>query len=459
MLGLDIHFRFRYKSFMMIIRKKRIFLSALSLFFIFAFINCVSVEKRFKKGEEMERKGRLEDAARYYIKVLAKDPTFEDARQRLENVGARAIDIFLNQAYAYESAKAYEDTVRVLNRIDDLRRRAEKVGVRLPVPDDYADFQQEMTGAAIASLFEQGEYSEHAGDWTEALRKYDRLKRIYPLSPAENMRADQARGRVYTKWAEQDLARQYYRAAFRHAQKTIDIIGPGKGPGITAREIQRIALTAGTLTVAILPFWSSERVADEAPRGMARELYDILLYEYLSEPVLFVAVADPGMVHREIRRLRFRDRALSRNMAVRVGQNINTDFVVIGSIESYLQEEKDPQEKVHKVRLRKDKSSFTTYVEKKYTVKLTVEVEYQIIDSTRHRVIEEKTINTKVSDKFRRGYFDGDYTTLDLSRSERRLFNTEEWRRSEKKLEDKLIDKLAERLADRIYKRILGLIK
>jgi tetratricopeptide (TPR) repeat protein len=444
---------------MMIIRKKRIFFSAFSLFLIFAFINCASVEKRFKKGEEMERKGRFEEAARYYIKVLAKDPAFEDARHRLENVGARAIDIFLKQAYAYESAKAYEDTVRVLNRIDDLRRRAEKVGVRLPVPEDYADFRQEMTGAAIASLFEQGEYSEHAGDWTEALRKYDRLKRIYPLSPAENMRADQARARVYTKWAEQDLARQYYRAAFRHAQKAIDILGPDKGPGITALEIQRVALTAGTLTVAILPFWSSEKVGDEAPRGMARELYDILLYEYLSEPVLFVAVADPGTVHREIRRLRFRDRALSRNMAARVGQNINTDFVVIGSMQSYLQEEKDPQEKVHKVRLRKDKSSFTTYLEKKYTVKLTVEVKYQIIDSARRRVIEEKTINTKVSDKFRRGYFDGDYTTLDLSRSERRLFNTEEWRRAEKKLEDKLIDKLAERLADSIYKRILRLIK
>lgn len=444
---------------MMIIRKKQILLSALSLLLFFALINCASVEKRFKKGEEMERKGRFEEAARYYIKVLAKDPTFEDAQQRLENVGARAIDIFLKQADAYESAKAYEDTVRVLNRIDDLRRRAEKVGVMLPVPDDYADFRQEMTAAAIFSLFEQGEYSEHAGDWTEALRKYERLKRLYPLSPAENMRADQARARVYSKWAEQDLARQYYRAAFDHAQKAINIIGPDKGPSITAQKIQRVALTAGTRTVAVLPFWSSERVEDEAPREMARELYDILLYEYLSEPVLFVAVADPGMVHREIRRLRFRDRELSGNMAARVGQNINTDFVVIGSMESYLEEEKDLQEKVHKVRLRKDKSSFTTYLEKNYTLKITVEVRYQIIDSARRRVIEEKTINTNVSDKFRRGYFDGDYTTLDLSRSERRLFNTEEWRRAEKKLEDRLIDKLAERLADRIYKRILRLIK
>jgi hypothetical protein len=74
-------------------------------------------------------------------------------------------------------------------------------------------------------------------------------------------------------------------------------------------------------------------------------------------------------------------------------------------------------------------------------------------------VIEENTINANVSDKFRRGYFDSDYTTLDLSRSERRLFNTEEWRRAEKKLEDRLIDKLAKRLADSIYKRILRLIR
>jgi tetratricopeptide (TPR) repeat protein len=161
---------------MMSIRKKRIFLSALSLLLVFAFNSCVSVEKRFKKGEQMENKGRFEEAARHYIKVLAKDPTFEDARQRLENVGARAIDIFLEQAYAYESAKAYEEAVRILKRVDNLRRRAQKVGVTLQVPDDYADFRQEMTAAAIDSLFNQGEYSEQVGDWAEALRKYERLK-------------------------------------------------------------------------------------------------------------------------------------------------------------------------------------------------------------------------------------------------------------------------------------------
>jgi len=407
----------------------------------------------------MESKGRFEEAARSYIKVLEKDPTWEEARQRLENVGARAIDIFLKQAYSYESAGAYEDVVGVLNRIDDLRRRSDKVGVMLQVPNDYADFRQEMTTAAIVSLFKQGEYSEQVGDWAEAIRKYERLKRLYPLSPAQNQRADQARARVFIKWAEQDLAREYYRAAFDRAQKAIDILGPDSVKGLNALELQKVALNAGTRTVAALPFWSSERVENKAPRGIVRELYDVLLYEYLSEPILFVALTDPGRIHREMRRLRFRDKEITRQMAARVGQNLNTDFVVIGRVESYLQEEKLLQEKVHKVRLRSDKSSYTTYKEQKYTVKLTAEVKYEIIDSIRGRVVDKKTVNTEVSDQFRRGLYDGDYTNLDLSRSERRLFNREELHRAEQELEDKLIDKLAERLADSIYERILRFIK
>jgi len=444
---------------MMIKRKKRKFLLVLSLFLIFALNYCASTEKRFKKGKEMESKGRFEEAARYYIKVMEKDPTWEETRQRLENVGPQAIEILLNQAYAFKSAEAYEDVVVVLNRIDDLRRRSDKVGVMLPVPNDYADFRKEMTTAAIISLFKQAEYSEQAGDWAEAIRKHERLKRLYPLSPAQNQRADQARARVFIKWAEQDLAGEYFRAAFDHAQKAIDILGPDSASSANALEIQKAALKAGTRTVAVLPLWSSRRVADEAPRGMVRELYDVLLYEYLSDPVLFVAPADPGRIHREIRRLRFRDKEITRQMAARIGQNLYTDFVVIGRVETYLQEEKILQEKAHKVRLRSDKSLYTSYIEQKYTVKLTAEVKYQIIDSTMRRVVDNKTVNTEVSDQFRRGIYDGDYTNLDLSRSERRLFNREELHRAEQELEDRLIDKLAERLADSIYKRIFRLIK
>lgn len=458
-VSLDIILQFSYKSIVMMRRKTKEFLWGLSLLLLFAQVCCISTEERFKKGKELESQGRFEEAARNYIKVLKKDPTWEEAQQRLENVGAQAIDILLGQAYDYKSAAAYEDAIQALNRIDDLRSRTEKIGVILQVPENYDEFRTEMTAAAITSLFEQAEYSKQRGDWAEALRKLERLKRHYHLSPAQNQRISQSQAIVYIKWAEQDLSRNHFRAAFEHAQKAIDILGSRSDSGINALEIQKAALNAGTRVIAILPFWVSGRVTTEIPQRMVRELYDVLLYEYLSEPIPFVVLTDTGQIHREIRHRHLRNTAITRRMAARVGQNLNTDFVVIGKIESYFEDEKKLKEKEHRARLRHDKSTSTTYLEQEYTLKMTTEVKYQIIDSRTHRMIDEKTINAKVSDKFKRGVFDGDYNTLVLSRSERRLFNREKLQQKEQKLVDRLIDELADRLADNILNRILRLIR
>lgn len=429
-----------------------------SLILVFALMDCASVEKRFKKGQELESKGRLEEAAKRYIKVLSKDSTMDEARLRLENVGSRLIDMYIKQAYAYKSSEAYENAVSSLNRIDSLRRRSGQVGVMLLVPDGYEDFRQEMIDAAVVSLFFQGEDAENAGNWAEALRKYERL-RVYALSPDQIQRADQSRARVHIRWAEQDLGRAYFRAAFGRAQKALEILGPDSDIGSNALEIQKMALEAGTRSVAVLPLWSSLIVEDEAPEGIARDLYDVLLYEYLPRPVLFVAPVDPGAIHRELRRLRIRSGEITRQVAAMVGQNLAADFVVIGWMESYLRDEGVAEEKVNSVRLRRDRSTYTTYLEKKCTIELTAEIIYQIIDPASRRVVDEETVRADVSEKFRRCTFDGDYTTLDLTRSERMLFNKEEWLRDEEELEEKLFDALAARIADRIYKRILRWIK
>jgi tetratricopeptide (TPR) repeat protein len=427
----------------------------LSLFLIFALNSCVSIEKRFEKGKEMENQGRFEEAARSYIKVLEKDPTWEEVRQRLENVGTQTVEIYLKQAYAYKSSGSYEDAVEVLGRIDDLRSRTDNVGVSLPVPDDYELFHQEMTAAAIDSLFAQGETAEQTGDWAEAIRKYERLKRLYPLSPDQVQKADQARARIYTKWADQDLAQDYFQAAFNHAQMAIDIFGPDSETSLSALKIQQAALDLGTKIVAVLPFWSSERASEETPRGLARELYDVLVYEYMSEPLPFIVPIEPGQIHREIRRLRLRDREITRQMAVRIGQNLGTDLVVTGMIEVFLEEENILREEEHEARFKSDKTKYATYIEQKYNLKFTAKVRFQIIDSMMRRILDEDTVRSEVSDQFRLGIYEGDYTDLDLSRSERRLFDRDRLRRSEQELVDRLIDKLAERLAEKIYNKTL----
>lgn len=442
----------------MVISKKRKFLVIFSLFLVFVLMDCASVEKRYQKGQELESRGRLEEAAQRYIKVLAKEPTMEDARVRLVDVGARLIDTYLEQTHAYESTGAYENAVSTLNRIDSLRRRTSQVGVILPVPDGYEDFREEMVAAAVASLFEQAEGYERSGNWAEALRRYDRL-RAYPLSPEQFQKANEARARVHIGWAEQDLARAYFRAAFGRAQQAIDILGPDSDIGAHALDIQKMALEAGTRSVAVLPIWVADGVADEAPRGIEAELYDTLLYEYLAKPVLFVAPIDPGVIHRELRRLRIRSGEITQQTASMVGLTLNTHFVVIGWIESYLFEEGIPEEIEHRVTLRRERSTSVTYLERKYTVELTAEVFYRIIDPAASRVIDEETAVAKVSGQFRRAYYDGNYTTLDLSREERLLFNKEEWLRAEKELEEMLINKLAEHMAASIFERVLRFIR
>lgn len=442
----------------MMIRQKRSFFAVLTLALVFALINCASVEKRYRKGQEMESKGRLEEAAQRYIRVLKKDPSMQDARVRLEDVGGQLVDTYLEQASAYESTGAYESAVAALNRIDNLRRRTSQVSVVLSVPEGYENFRQEMIDAAIALLFEQGELNEQAGNWGEALRKYERL-RSYPLSPEQAQRADEARAGVHIKWAEQDLGRAYFRAAYGRAQKALDILGPDSETGSRALQLQQAALEAGTRTVAVLPFWASIGAAEEAPRGMESDLYDTLLYEYLSNPVLFVAPIDPGAIHREMSRLRIRSGEITRQTASMVGLTLNSHFVVIGWIESYSFEEGIPEEIERRVPLRRDRSTHVTYIERKYAVEMTAEVAYQVIDPTASRVLGDETVVAKVSGQFRRGYYDGDYTTLDLSREERMLFNKEAWLQAEEEMETMLYNKLAERIAASIFNRVLQFIR
>ena len=438
--------------------KQRPLIAIVSVFLLIATMGCVSVEKRYKKGQELEAKGRLEEAAQRYITVLTKDPNMEDARQSLADVGSRVVDDYLAQARAAEADRQYESAVAAINRIDSLRDRSGQVGVSLAVPDDYVDFRREMVDAAVASLFRQGEDLEDAGNWAEALQTYERMV-PYPLASDQRIRVDESRARVHIEWAQQDMARGSFRAAYGHAQSALGIYGPESEAGAKGRTIQKAALDAGTMTVAVLPFWADPGAGERAPRGMEGSLYDTLLYEYMAAPVPFVGPIDRGEIHREMTRLRVRSGAIPSQTAGLVGQALNADFVVVGWIESYLQEDGVPEEKLRQAPLRRDKSKAAAYTEKRYTVKMTGEVMYRIIEPASRRVVDEERVVANASAPFRRAYYDGDYTTLDLSRDERMLFDKEGWLRAEEELQAILVKKLAEKIAASVFESVLRFVK
>jgi len=435
------------------------------LVFTFSFLlflclwNCVSVEKQFEKGLIMEQEGRYEDAARFYIKVLRREPTWEEARERLKDVGARSVDILLEQAYAHESAGAYEQAAQLIFRVDDLTLSARSVGVILSLPRDYEEFRQKIIDNAVESVFQLAFQAEKAGNWPQAIREFDHLKRNYPLSPPQLQRVNQAAARVFTQWAEQDFARGRFMAAFDHTQRVIDLFGPESPDSQKALKIQKAALNAGTLSVAVLPFDSYEKEENEVPAEIEQELYDILIYEYLSNPVPFVAVVDAGRVHREVRRFHMKEKLLTPGTASRIGISLGTDFVVIGRIDSFSRREEILDKTTHRVPLRKNPASTTHYMEQRYWLILTASVEIHLISSRRERVMDRETITYEAKDKFRRGIYDGDPTQLDLSLSEQKLFDKEELYRAEQELVDRLLEELAEHIAENIFDEVLRYVR
>ncbi len=376
----------------------------------------------------------------------------------MAEVGTKVIDDYLNEARANEADGYFENAVAAILRIDGLRARTEQVGVAIPVPDDYADFRLDMVDAAVKSLFRQGEDLERAGRWPDALRRYE-LMLPYPLDPEQRLRVDDARARVFLQWAGQDMETASFRAAYQHAQNALEIYGPDSPAGAGGRTIQKAALDAGTMTVAVLPFWAEARAADRAPRGLEGRLYDGLLYEHMDKPPLFIGPIDRGAIHREMTRLRVRSGEISLQTAGAVGQALRADFVVVGWLESYLQEDGVPEESARKAPLRRERDKYAAYTEKKYTVKLTGAAIYQIVDPATRKVVEEQTVAADVSAPFRRAFYEGDYTTLDLSRDERALFDKEGWLKAEEELQAKLVGQLAEKIAASIFDRVLRFVR
>jgi tetratricopeptide (TPR) repeat protein len=438
--------------------KSRPVIAILPVFLLAALVGCVSVEKRYRKGQELESQGRLEEAARRYIAVLAKDPSMEDARRSLADVGARMVNADLAQARADEADGLYESAVSAILRIDSLRDATAQVGIDLFVPEDYGEFRRDMVDAAIASLTRQGEDQEAAGNWPEALRRYEQML-PYPLSSDQRLRIDEARARVLVRWAGQDMETGSFRAAYQHAERALDIDGPDGASGADGLAIQRAALEAGTKTVAVLPFWAERGAENRAPRGTAASLYDTLLYEHMEKPVLFVRSVDRGEIHREMSRLRVRSGDIPVRTAAMVGRALDADFVLVGWLESFLQEDGVPEETARQAPLRRDRSKSAAYTERKYSVRLTGEVIYRIVDPATRQVVAEEKIAARASDTFRRAFFDGDYTTLDLTRDQRALFDRESWLRAEEEFQARLVDELAKKIAANVIERVLRFVR
>ncbi len=415
----------------------------LLLFSILFLVGCKSADELYNEGQELELRGEYEAAAYHYADALEKDPDLRKARGRLEEAGKLAINQRLVRIDEAEDAGDWVEAADNHRGIDGLVATVQRVGVILDLPADYAEQRRANFDAAVATLLDEGDAALARGNFGEALDAYSLAESYEPSPEATDLLAE-ARLDATVAWAEADLARGHYRAAFDRAEQALAFVPPGSAAAAQIIRLQTEALDRGSIRAAFAPVQPSSTRRD-LPRGFLDALNDELEINHWTQPPPFVLTLESALVRRALRDLGLRG-VLDPPDAARLGYTLGVDAVFAGDIEQFERTVEERERETKQARTRG--GDRVTYLRIEEDVRVEATVAFDIVDTDSRRVLCGREVERSAHTRIERGEYDGSVRTLDLDRSERRLFDEDALADAERDLEDELIDALAERIAD-----------
>lgn len=432
---------------------------------------CVSTQERFERAQNFESEGRYAEAARAYIEVLEDEPDFPNARDSLAGAAQRAMEGWMNDARAATDANRYERAVDHLNEVRDLHEACRSVDVRVPLPQSYTAFRTDTERRAADMLVEEAQRATDAKNWETAFNAYERARR-YINDTARLQALDEQQAEVLFGWADTEMQRGTYRGAYQRAARIFDLL-PASHPLVEEAEtLQTEAIERGTQRVAFLPLWRTETASRALSEIFRPDLNDVLNARYWSSPPRFIAAADPIEVQRTMRRNDVDRAVLSRGEAAQVGRTVDAAFVVTGEVTEFTATETDVDEdRVHVAYVRNGRSrtsgrqgenstpTDTSYIHRTYDLDVEAVVDYRVVDVQTRRVVDRGTARAEAEGEIEEARFAGDWRNLDLSGSERDLFDPIVLERRQRDIETRLLDRLADEYATAAYDDVLDEIE
>jgi tetratricopeptide (TPR) repeat protein len=409
---------------------------------------CMSASKRYEQGIRLEERGQAAEAARRYVDALRRDPSLTDARDRLRESGAQAVEQYLATSDRHAAAGAHADAAEALLELDALRRDASGVGVELAVPAEYAAHRRARLDRAVEWSLEEADRLAAAGRHGDALARLDRAVARWAPSAEHRGRMDEARLETFVAWSEHEAAAGRFRASFEVAERGLALFGGER----RLVEAQERALEAGTVRVAVLPVQASDGVARELGAAFVRDLDDELELGGWTMPPAFVQMADPRAVRVEARRYRAGELAHVSD-AARLGRALDAHLVVMVEVDSVALTATDERSERRSARTRG--GADTAYTVASGRREAWARVRYTLVDVPGRRRVSEETVTARVSRPFREGRYAGDWRQLLLGRDDQRLFDANVRDDARGELATDLTRQLAEELPRRLYDRLL----
>ena len=435
---------------------------------------CASAEDRLAEGVALQSQGRYFEAVYRYIDAVDRDATLIEAQERLLAAGDSAVMTAMDEADDLERRGDPVRAAGLYRRIDQMLAAARQVGMRIPIPSDYSQIRRAIFDTAINWQMVQGDEAAAEGRWSQAREFYIGARGDYLPSRSQVEESYDAEERILLEWAEVELTEDARPlSAYNLAQEVMELrASPARQTVLTVRDLQARALEAGTVVVAIAPVMADDGVRDFLGGEFEIELDDVLSLGHWNAPPLFVEIADPLILRRELRGL-LRGQALqSPTLVGRALGLIGADLgVMIQLTEIEVVEEdvdRDRHEAVvaqnlgrrEEIRRGQDGPVMdtVTYTTIEGDLAYYLEADIVLVDPQGRELTRFEASSRQVG-PFQRGEFDGDPRRLDLSDRYAPYFDPNVLADQMAAIESELLDDLAVAIAAGTYDQVLAGIR
>lgn len=388
-------------------------------FVILTGASCTGSKSYSKKALKLQEAGLNDEAAKFYLYALQRNPKNVEAKIGLKQTGQKQIESTLNDFYKAYSVSNYKDAVYIYQEALSYKKQYGYF-VTMEVPSYYDAFYQEMLVVYLADRYAVAEDLLYEEKFKEANAIYQEIVTLDPeYKDAKSLGLITTIEPLYREGV-QEFERKQYRSCYRIMANVLN----KKAMYKDAIDYKERALELGRITIAVLEFG----VNVKGREGLASTIQSDVVSGVSRNNDPFIRVIDRGNMDVLIKEQKINVHgANTGNSAIKTGELLGANVLVTGKLLSYsrsggkvnrYQRQGFEAYKVKRTNPETKKTYYETmyrrvvYYEYEGSSSVTVEVQYQMVSAETGEIIKSDVVRHQSRDYVNYVSYDGNRKKL-----------------------------------------------